>query len=195
MRAAALADHILAPALNRVGQEWEAGRLDVLHEHRGLQICTEVLYRLKALVITPASRTRPVAVGGAPEGHWHGLASQLAELVLLEAGWSSVNLGQNTPFASFRKAVAELRPRLLWLSINEVSQRRAFLDGYRELYEDARKAGAAVAVGGRGLTGELRAAMPYTTFGDGLTHLAAFAATLHAPPRRRPRGRPRLSSP
>jgi excisionase family DNA binding protein len=194
LRTAELADRILAPALGRIGAEWEAKRLDVLHEHRGSQMCAELLYYLKSLFVTPVSRIRPVAVGGAPEGHWHGLASQLAELVLLESGWSPINLGPNTPFASFRKAIAELRPRLLWLSISAVPKQRAFLTGYGKLYEDARKAGVAVAVGGRGLTSELRASMPYTTFGDGLAHLAAFAATLHPRPCRPPRGRPRRSA-
>src|SRR5438132_331389 len=30
-----LADAVIAPAVNRLGHEWEKGRLDVLYEHRG----------------------------------------------------------------------------------------------------------------------------------------------------------------
>jgi MerR family transcriptional regulator, light-induced transcriptional regulator len=179
--------------LNRVGAEWSAGRLEVFHEHRGVLLCAEALYGLKTLLAVQAGRDRPTAIGGAPEGHHHSLASQLAELVLLESGWAPVNLGPNTPFTSFRRAIVELRPRLLWLSINPMAEARAFLAGYRELYREALEAGVAVAVGGSGLTNELRAAMPYTTYGDGLTHLSAFAASLHPRPRRRQRGRPRSS--
>jgi excisionase family DNA binding protein len=191
---ATLADGVIAPAMNRFGSEWAAGRVDVLHEHRATQICAETLYELKTLLVAQASRHRPAAVGGAPEGHLHALASQLIELILLERGWAPINLGPNTPFASFRKALVELRPRLLWLSINPVTDPQAFLAGYQQLYQGAQKAGVAVAVGGSGLTNELRAAMPYTTYGDGLTHLAAFATSLHPRPQRRRRGRPRGSS-
>jgi excisionase family DNA binding protein len=194
LRAATLADGVVAPAMHRIGIEWEAGRIDVMHEHRATQICLEALYALKSHLLLQAARDRPVAVGGVPEGHLHALASQLVELVLLEGGWSPVNLGPNTPFASFRKALVELQPRLLWLSVNRVENPAAFLSAYRDLYERAHKAGIPVAIGGPGLTEELRAAMPYTTYGDGLTHLADFAASLHPRPRRRPRGRPRGSS-
>jgi excisionase family DNA binding protein len=191
MKAATLADGVLTPALRRIGDDWEAGRLDVMHEHRATQICSESLYALKNILLAQAARDRPLAVGGAPEGHLHALASQLIELVLLEAGWAPVNLGPNTPFASFRRALRELRPRLLWLSINRIEEPRTFLSAYRELHDEAHKAGVPVAIGGLGLTENLRAAMPYTTYGDGLTHLADFASSLHPRPRRRPRGRPR----
>lgn len=194
LHAAALADRVIAPAMHRIGVEWETGRLDVMHEHRATQLCSEGLYGLKALLTAQAARDRPVAVGGVPEGQLHALASQLVELVLLEAGWTPINLGANTPFASFRRALTEWQPRLLWLSINPGVEPRTFLAAYRPLYQAAQKAGIAVAIGGQGLTEELRVAMPYTTYGDGLTHLAAFAASLHPRPRRRPRGRPRGSS-
>lgn len=194
MHTATLADCAVAPAMHRIGIDWENGRLDVMHEHRATQICSEAFYALKSRLSVQAAHDRPLAVGGAPEGHLHALASQLAELVLLEAGWSPINLGPNTPFASFRTALRELRPRLLWLSINRVEDTPAFLAAYGELYADAHKAGVPVAIGGYGLTESLRTAMPYTTYGDGLTHLADFASSLHPHPRRRPRGRPRGTS-
>ncbi len=191
MRAATLADAVIAPAMHRIGVEWEQGRIDVMHEHRATQICLESLYALKSHLLSQATQARPVAVGGVPEGQLHALASQLVELVLLECGWSPVNLGPNTPFSSFRKALTELRPRLLWLSIHRVEEPTTFLAAYRELYDEAHKSGIPVAIGGPGLTDDLRAVMPYTTYGDGMTHLADFASSLHPRPRRRPRGRPR----
>ena len=47
-----------------------------------------------------------------------------------------------------------------------------------------------MAIGGSGLPEALRVKMPYTSFGDGMTQLAAFARSLHSRPARPKRGRP-----
>jgi excisionase family DNA binding protein len=185
-----MADAAIAPAMQRIGHGWEVGRLDVMHEHRGTQLCTAALYELRSRLEAQAARDRPVAVGGAPERDYYIQGSQQAEMVLLDAGWKAVNLGPHTPIASFREAVDQWRPRLLWLSIGHLVDRERFLAEYPALYREAERAGVAVAVGGRALTDEVRRAMVYTTYGDGLRHLAAFARTLHRPPRPPRRGRP-----
>jgi excisionase family DNA binding protein len=187
----ALADQVVAPAMAGLGHDWEKGRLDVLHEHRGTLCCAAALYGLKAALESNSGPERPVALGGGPEHDPYQLANLLAELVLLEAGWRVVNLGPNTPLDSFRKAIEEFRPRLLWLSVSYLEEVAAFTAQYQELYRAVSRAGVAVAVGGQALTQTLRATLPYTTYGDGMTHLAAFARSLHASPRRPRRGRPR----
>jgi excisionase family DNA binding protein len=188
-----LADDVVAPALNHLGHEWEKGRIDVLHEHRGTQICCAALYALKPALEASACPSRPRALGGGPEKDPYLVANLLAEMVLLEAGWEAINLGPNTPLASFRQALLEFRPRLLWLSVSYLEDGERFTAEYRTLYQEAVAAGTAVAVGGRALTETVRAGLPYTTFGDGMTHLAAFARSLHPTPRRPRRGRPRGS--
>ena len=185
-----LADRVVAPAMADVGHQWEAGRLDVWHEHRGTQLCAAALHDLKDELESRAERDRPVAVGGAPEGDPYTLPTLLAQFVLLDAGWEAVNLGPNTPLASLAKAVRELRPRLVWLSVSHLRDDREFVGAYRDLYRAAERQGVAVAVGGRALEGDVRSSMAYTTHGDGLTHLAAFARTLHPRPKRPRRGRP-----
>ncbi|WP_406693905.1 B12-binding domain-containing protein [Singulisphaera sp. Ch08] len=185
-----LADFVIAPAMHRLGHEWESGRVAIHQEHRGTQICTAALYALKAILETQAESDRPLAVGGSPESDYYVLASLLAEMVLLDAGWRTISLGPHTPIVSFRQAVAELRPQLLWISISQLPNRDRFLAEYRELYREAEQAGVCVAIGGRALTNSLRSAMSYTTYGDGLRHLAAFARSHHNAPRRPKRGRP-----
>lgn len=186
----ALADRVVAPAMARVGHDWEAARIDVWQEHRGTQLLAGALYDLKGELEARSERNRPVAVGGAPEGDPYLLATLLAQLVLLDAGWEAVNLGPNTPLPSLTRALRELRPRLLWLSVSHLEDEGRFVKAYRDLYRAAERQGVAVALGGRTLPERVRAAVPYTTHGDGLTHLAAFARTLHPRPKRPRRGRP-----
>jgi MerR family transcriptional regulator, light-induced transcriptional regulator len=185
-----LADFVIAPAMNQLGHEWEAGRIEVLHEHRGTQLCASALYELKAILEAQADQDRPLAVGGSAEQDHYVLANLLAEMVLLDVGWRVIDLGPHTPIISFRQALSELRPRLLWISVSQLADRERFLAEYRELYQEAERAGVAVVIGGRALIDSLRSVMPYTCYGDGLRHLAAFARSHHGPPRRPRRGRP-----
>ncbi len=185
-----LADKVIAPVMGRLGHEWESARIDVWQEHRATQLCAAALYDLKDELENRAEQGRPVAIGGAPEGDPYLLATLLAHYSVLDAGWAPVNLGPNTPVASLTKAMRELRPRLVWLSVSHLENSVEFLRSYREFYQAAERLGVAVAVGGRALADPIRSVMPYTTYGDGFTHLAAFARTLHPRPKPPRRGRP-----
>jgi excisionase family DNA binding protein len=185
-----LADQLIAPALAKVGHDWETARIDVWQEHRGTQLCAAALYDLKGELEARAEKNRPVAVGGAPDGDPYHLPTLLAQYVLLDAGWEAVNLGPNTPLPSLTKSLKELRPRLVWLSASYLENNAAFIDAYKNLYRVAERQGVAVAVGGQALREPIRSAIPYTTHGDGLSHLAAFARSLHPRPKPPRRGRP-----
>jgi hypothetical protein len=155
-------------------------------------MCAAALFELKQLLLADAAEAGPLALGGTPEGDFYQLANLLAELVLLDAGWEVVNLGPHTPLSSFGKALVELRPRLLWISISDLHEPERFLAEYAGLYRRAEQNSVAIAVGGRGLVEPLRARMSYTTFGDRLEHLKAFAQSLHPRPKLPRRGRPPL---
>jgi MerR family transcriptional regulator, light-induced transcriptional regulator len=186
-----IADRVIAPVMVKVGHDWECARIDVWEEHRGTQFCAAALYDLKDELETRAERNRPVAVGAAPEGDPYLLPTVLAQLVLLDAGWEAVQLGPDTPLPSLANAVRELRPRLLWLSVSYLEDASAFIGAYKELHRVAEREGVAVALGGQGLVPSVRSAIPYTTHGDGLSHLAAFARVMHPRPKPPRRGRPR----
>ena len=185
-----IADEIIAPAMKKLGHDWETSRIDVWQEHRATQLCAAAIYDLKGDLEARAEKNRPVAIGGAPEGDPYLLPTLLAQYVLLDAGWEAVNLGPNTPLTSLAEALKQLRPRLIWLSVSFLENRALFIEGFKNLYRQAEREGVAVTVGGQALQESLRSAIPYTSFGDGLTHLAAFARTLHLRPKRPDRGRP-----
>ncbi len=176
--------------MQQIGADWASGKIDVMHEHRASQICAAALFELKAILDARSGRNRPVAVGGTLEGDYSVLPSLLAQMVLLDSGWEAVNLGPDTPLASFRRAIEELKPRMIWISVSHLQDEASFVRNYRQLCKQAEQAGVAVAIGGRALGENLRASIPYTAYGDTLGHLAAFARTLHPRPRRPKRGRP-----
>jgi excisionase family DNA binding protein len=185
-----LADQVIAPVMAQVGHGWETDRIEVWEEHRGTQVCAAALFALKDELQARAERNRPLAIGGTPEGDHYLLATLLAQLVLLDAGWEAVNLGPNLPLPSVIKAIRELRPRLLWLSASHLEDTARFIGEYRQLYRVAEKNGVAVAIGGQAIAQHIRSVIPYTTYGDGMNHLAAFARTLHPRPKPPRRGRP-----
>ena len=185
-----LGDAVIAPAISRLGSEWEHGRIDVMHEHRGTLICTSALHGLKPALEATAEIDRPIAVGGNPEGDHSFVASLLVQMVLLGAGWEAVSLGPHTPLASFRLALRELKPRMMWLSASYLADPHTFSMSTARFYNEAEDAGVAVAIGGRAVHGSLRELMPCTFHGDTLTQLAAFARTLHPRPCPPERGRP-----
>jgi hypothetical protein len=65
------------------------------------------------------------------------------------------------------------------VSVSHLAEPGRFVTEFNDLCQHCAANGVAVAVGGRGLTAELRAKLTYTAFGDGLTQLLAFARSLH----------------
>ncbi len=182
---AAVCDRLLAPALVRIGHEWSQGQVDIFEEHRATQIVLELLTNARELSPTPANDA-PVALCAALGGDIYSVAPGMAALVLREVGWKSVGLGANTPYDSVRRAVENIQPSLIALSVSYVEDDASLLDEYEPLYRHAREQGAAVAIGGRALTPEIRRRISADFFGDTMTHLATFADGLqrHMPAER-----------
>ncbi len=187
--AARLGDDVIRPCMQQIGQDWCEGILDIYQEHRATRIVESVLMELIARVVpaTP-SRGLPLAIGASPEGDQYTLSGLLCELTLREMGWEVVNLGCNLPLASLARAVRVHQPRLLWLTVNHLTDREQFVKDYQSFHEQASTTGVAICLGGSALDVSLRTRLVAASFGERLTHLAEFARGLV------PKDRPKSST-
>jgi methanogenic corrinoid protein MtbC1 len=99
--------------------------------------------------------------------------------VLLELRWQAHFLGSELPTETLSEAVADLRPRVLWLSISNIEEPEGFLADYANLYETCLQRDCAIVVGGRALTESVRREVQYASYGDNLQHLRGFAQSLY----------------
>ncbi len=175
---ARLADELIGPVMRAVGHGWSVGDWDVYQEHQASQIVATAVNDLIARTPRGGDTPGPIALGASPEGDHYTLATLLGELTLRELGWDVRNLGPNLPLRSLARAVAFHRPRLVFLAVMHVVDPIGFLDGHAQLAEAARENHAAIILGGRGLTPELRSRLEHHGFGPRMAELAEFGRRL-----------------
>ena len=191
-------DRVIAPVFEKIGELWACGSAEVYQERRACEVCMTILRdsgtadgwqerrgceitrrvigELRSLVPQPAADA-PVAIGAAPEGDQYNLATNMVELVLRDAGWNAMSLGDNIPLASMGEAIVAQQPRMFWLSCSHLVDADSFVAQYNELCE-AHGNKVAFVVGGRALSEPIRQRMKHAAFCDTLTHLEALAKTL-----------------
>jgi methanogenic corrinoid protein MtbC1 len=164
--------------MNRVGELWECGDMEVYQERLGCEICTRILDDCRDYVPVPLPDA-PLAIGATPAGDPYTLATRMAELVLKESGWHSISLGNNLPLRTLAVAVRDKRPRLVWLSVSYIPDVDAFVDEYTEFHAslDPR---VAVVIGGRALTESLRRRIRFFGYCESFQQLGEMAVTLKA---------------
>jgi excisionase family DNA binding protein len=115
---ATVADQV-ASAIAELGRRWEAGKCSIFEEHA----VSESLRRGVALCAAEAASEPDArrAVLFTVEGERHTLGLTLAELVLAEAGWLSIWLGEGPPADELQFLVDKLKPNLLLVSASAVT--------------------------------------------------------------------------
>ena len=179
--AAALADELIRPAMERIGLDWEAGVLDVFQEHRATRVVESAVIDLihRAPAAQPGA---PLALGASAEGDPYTLPGLLAELTLRGLGWEAINLGTSLPMASLARAIRTLRPRLAWLSADHPADPGRFAAEFPAVADAAAGSGTALIVGGRALGPALRAVVEenHATPAGRMAELRDLARRLHA---------------
>lgn len=174
----AICDEVYAAAFREIGDRWACGEAEVYQERRGCEITLRVLHELRT-ILTPPPTEAPLAIGGAAAGDLYSLGTTMAELVLRDAKWNAVSLGDNLPFGTIAAAIRQQRPRLVWLSCSHIEDEIEFLRGYTELHDEF-GLDVAFVLGGHGLHDSIRQQMKYSAFCDNMQHLEGFAQTLRS---------------
>jgi methanogenic corrinoid protein MtbC1 len=174
---AVIADKVVAPAFHALGERWQHGDIEVYQERRGVEITRRVLLRLKDTLASPEANAS-CAIGATPANDPYSLPGLMGELVLLELGWQAQFLGSQLPHATLEKAVQDLKPNMLWLSVSSVEDSEAFIKANGRLHALCLEHQCALVTGGRALTDALRPHIEYASYGDTLQHLRAFVQNL-----------------
>jgi excisionase family DNA binding protein len=108
-----LCEHVIAPALRRIGDDWAAGRVSIAQEHRASAICERLLALHTA---QPRGRPRGCAVVTTPPGERHGLPALMAAACLREDRWLVHHLAADLPVAEVTRFAQDARAALVVLS-------------------------------------------------------------------------------
>jgi len=169
-----ICDQVIARAFHEIGDLWACGSVEIYQERRSCRMAQRILNRLHEMLPEPSPSGR-YAIGCTAEGDNYAIGSTMAELVLREAGWRASALGEDVPLKSLAAAIAEHRPKLVWVSCSHISDLPSFVSSYRGLYE-AFHAEAAFVVGGRALNEALLQQIPHTIFCRSMADLYHFAS-------------------
>jgi methanogenic corrinoid protein MtbC1 len=112
-----LVTDLLATVQHRVGEQWQAGRRTIAHEHAATAIVDELLGALGRLVPTPRSGATVALV--CAEGEWHVTPARMAALLLRDAGWRTTFFGGSTPLGHLARALELARPSFIAISCTD----------------------------------------------------------------------------
>jgi methanogenic corrinoid protein MtbC1 len=129
---AGLCDHVIAPALRRVGEDWAAGELSIAAEHRATAICERLI---AARVHQPQGRPRGIAVTTTPPGERHALPAMMAAACLREDHWHVQDLAADVPAAEVISLAADTGASLIVLSSATSGAARLAAKETREIRE------------------------------------------------------------
>jgi methanogenic corrinoid protein MtbC1 len=108
-------EQLLLPLLRRIGDEWEAGRLDLAAEHfASSMIRAKLLHYLDFL---PRPADGPLAVCACPGDERHELGLLAFAVHASSTGWRTLVLGAGTPVADAVGAALRRKAELLVLAL------------------------------------------------------------------------------
>ncbi|MFT5288256.1 MAG: excisionase family DNA binding protein [Planctomycetota bacterium] len=146
-----LCDGPIRKAMESVGELWLESESGIYEEHRLTALATAGL--VQAGLLLGSQSGRPIAVGGALRDDLGQLATLMASTVLMEAGFQTVDIGANTPAASFMVAIERHQPALVWISANHIQDSDQALADIEAIIDHAVSKKIPVVIGGSAVQG------------------------------------------
>lgn len=113
----------LAPVLEEIGARWEAGQLEIAHEHAASAALREHIAVVMRVQSGTSADAGPGGSGSArrvvittPAGELHEFGALLTAVLAAVSGWEVHYLGPNLPAAEIVRAALDTRARLVLLS-------------------------------------------------------------------------------
>jgi excisionase family DNA binding protein len=97
---------VLAPSLHGIGASWRSGDIAIDQEHLASNVAATLIGRLGPRFVHPG-RKKGVVIVAMPPGERHGLGVAMVADILIDAGYAVLNLGPDTPTASFVAAMRD----------------------------------------------------------------------------------------
>ncbi len=113
----ALYETILKPALYRIGELWQIGRISVATEHLASAVVETIMNEVYFRIIT-SQRIGKTVVAACVEGELHRIGIRMVADVFEINGWNAYFLGANTPCADLIDFIRKTRPDVLALSLS-----------------------------------------------------------------------------
>ncbi len=173
----AVTEHIIAPALAEIGEQWHQGNASTAAEH----FASNYLRRkMEALInASPNVAGTPRVVMGCAPDDWHELGLLSLYLLLRRRGINAIYLGQNVPVMQFIEEMARIRPAMVIISAS-TSQAVAGLIELARAVEAMTTPRPVFAYGGHIFTSnpDLRQSVPGIFLGESIRSAAEYAVAL-----------------
>ena len=124
---------LLAPLVQRVGELWAEGRLQVYEEHLFTELVQQQLRRAIAMLPAPTPPGRPRVLLTTLPGEEHGLGLLMVHALLALEGCHCVSLGLQTPVGDLAEALRTQRAGVLALSFSAYASAALVEDGVASL--------------------------------------------------------------
>jgi MerR family transcriptional regulator, light-induced transcriptional regulator len=107
-------DHVITPAMYRIGERWERGEINVADEHLATAISNRVMGTVYESLVTEMPVSKERVLIAAVEGDQHVMGLRMVADVLEGAGYETLYLGE-TPLADLLPFISTHAPQVIAL--------------------------------------------------------------------------------